>query len=343
MGTYTKGTSQGIYVSQLNTETGALSTPALAAKIENPSFLAVHPSSKYLYAVTETSADKAVVSSFSVGKAGLLTKINQQSANGAAPCHVSVDPTGKLLLIANYNGNNCAAFPIAPNGSIQAGKYYKHSGSSVNPQRQKSPHPHSINIDPQNKRAFVADLGIDKIVVYNINHNNYTLQKHSALSLPPGGGPRHFSFHPSGKFAYTNLELTRQIVAMSYDANNGILKKMQILPTLPPGAPASGSTAECLVHPSGKWVYVSNRGHNSIAVFKIDQVSGRLSPVEVEPTKGSTPRGFGISPDGNFIVVGHQHSDKVTVFKIDQETGALEDTNNTVNVNMAVNVRFLAR
>ena len=343
MGTYTKGSSEGIYVAKLNSETGELSAPLLAAKIDNPSFVALHPAKKYLYAVTETSADKAVVVSYSINKDGTLNKINEQPAKGAAPCHLSVDPEGKTLLIANYAGDNCASFPLAADGSIQAGKYYKHTGSSVDPKRQKGPHPHSINLDPQNKRAFVADLGIDKIVVYNVNHHDSSLQKHSAISLPPGGGPRHFSFHPSGKWAYTNLEMTREVVAMSYDQNNGILKKIQRLSTLPKDAPASGSTAECLVHPSGKWLYISNRGHNSIAVFAINQTNGMLTPVEVEPTLGEIPRGFGISPDGKFIVAGHQMTDKVTVFKINQENGSLEFTGKSIPVNAVVNVRFLER
>ena len=339
-GTYTRGASEGIYVSKLDNESGALSVPQLAAKIDNPSFLAVHPSNKFLYAVTESSKDKSVVTAYVIGEDGSLRQLNSQPAKGAAACHVSVDASGKTLLIANYAGDNCASFPLADDGSIKAGNYYQHSGSSVHPKRQKGPHPHSINVDPQNKRAFVADLGIDKIVVYNMDAEKGTLEKHSALSMKAGGGPRHFSFHPNGKFAYSNLEMTREIVAMTYDSKAGTLKAIQTLSTLPKDAPAKGSTAECLVHPSGKWVYVSNRGHNSVAVFSINQSSGKLTMVEVEATQGEIPRGFGISPDGKFLIAGHQKTDKVTVFKINQDTGALDFTGNTVNVNAAVNVRF---
>lgn len=341
-GTYTRGSSQGIYVSKLNKESGALTKPELAATIDNPSFVAIHPNKKFLFAVVESSGDKAIVSSFSIGPDGKLTKISQQPAKGNAPCHVSVDSTGKTLLIANYSGSNCASFPIAEDGKIGTGSYYAHTGSSVT-KRQKGPHPHSINVSPDNKRAFVADLGIDKIVIYNLDAQRAKLMKHAALSLPPGGGPRHFSFHPSGKFAYGNLELTREIVAMSYNADKGSLSKMQVLSTLPKGAKAEGSTAECLVHPSGKWVYVSNRGHNSIAVFAINQSTGMLTKVEVEPTLGSIPRGFGIDPSGEFLIAGHQKTDKVTVFKINQESGALEFTRNSANINAVVNVRFLER
>lgn len=342
-GTYTRGPSKGIYVSKMDSNSGALTPPILAAEINNPSFVALHPNKKFLFAVVETGGDKAVVTSFSINPDGTLKKINEQPSKGTAPCHVSVDSTGKVLMIANYAGANCASFPIAEDGTIGSGNYYNHTGSSVNKSRQKEPHLHSINVDPQNKRAFVADLGIDKIVVYNLDPSKATLMKHSAISLPPGGGPRHFSFHPSGKFAYSNLELTRQIVAMTYDSENGVLKQQQVLSTLPEGAPANGSTAECLVHPSGKWVYVSNRGHNSVAVFAIDQNTGLLKMVEVEPTLSKIPRGFGISPDGRFLIVGHQDSDKINVFKINQQTGELDFTGNSVSVNAAVNVRFLSR
>jgi 6-phosphogluconolactonase len=341
-GTYTKGSSEGIYVSKLNTESGALSAPQLAAQIDNPSFLAIHPNKKLLFAVIETSGDKAAVCSFSIGQDGKLTKINQQPSKGDAPCHVSVDATGKTLMIANYHGSNCAAFPISADGQIGLGNYYKHTGSSVT-ERQKKPRPHSVNVDIENKRAFVSDLGIDKIVIYNLDAERSKLMKHAAISLPAGGGPRHLSFHPSGKFAYGNLEMTRQIVAMSYDSDKGILKQKQVLSTLPKGAKAEGSTAECLVHPSGKWVYVSNRGHDSVAAFAIDQSTGLLTKIEVELTQGKTPRGFGIDPSGKFLIAGHHSSDIVTVFRINQETGALDFTGNTATINAAVNVRFLER
>lgn len=342
-GTYTKkGGSEGIYVSKLNKETGALSVPQLAVECLNPSFVASHPNSKVLYAVTETGGDKAVVTAYTIGLDGKLTKINEQPTEGGAPCHVSVDATGKTLLVANYSGKNCISFPLSNDGSIGKGNSYKHTGRSVT-KRQSQPNPHSVNVDPQNKRAFVADLGIDKIVVYNMDSARGVLSKHSALSMPPGGGPRHFSFHPSGKFAYANLELTRQIVAMSYDADKGFLKQLQVLPTVPKEANSKGSTAECLVHPSGKFVYVSNRGHNSIAVFSIDQQSGLLTPVEIEPTQSAIPRGFGIDPSGKFLIVGHQQSDKINVFKINQESGALDFTGNSVSVQSTVNVRFVEK
>ena len=342
-GTYTKGSSEGIYFSKLDTETGEISSPELAVKIDNPSFIAIHPNKQYLFSVIEASGDKAAVVSFKIESDGTLTKINQQPAKGDYPCHLSVDATGKVLLVANYNGATCRSYPIYSDGQIGMGTTYKHTGSSVNKKRQNAPHLHSINVDPANKRAFVADLGIDRVVIYNLDANKAKLKSHGAIILPAGGGPRHFSFQPSGKFAYANLELTREIVAMSYNQKSGMLKKLQILSTLPEDAEAAGSTAECLVHPSGKFVYVSNRGHNSIAAFKIDQSSGELTRVDVEPTLGEIPRGFGIDPSGKFIVAGHQKTDKVTVFKINQKDGSLEFTGNEVEANGVVNVRFLEK
>jgi 6-phosphogluconolactonase len=340
-GTYTSGASEGIYFSNLNTKTGQLSPPKLAAKIENPSFIAIHPNKKYLYAIVEMKNEKALVCSYEIKKNGSLKKLNQQPSGGDTPCHVTVDALGKTLLIANYNGANCATYPISSNGEIGKGMTYEHTGNSVNKIRQQAPHPHSINLNPANNQAFVADLGTDKIMIYNFDSLHSKLKFHGSIELPPGGGPRHFSFHPSGKFAYGNLELTREIVAMSYHPKLGILKKIQILSTLPEGVEPIGSTAECLVHPTGKFVYVSNRGHNSIAVFKIDQDTGHLTKVEIEPTLGKIPRGFGIDPKGKFLVVGHQKTDKVSVFKINQASGDLTFTGNSIQLNGVVNVRFL--
>jgi 6-phosphogluconolactonase len=339
-GTYTKESSEGIYVSKLNTETGELSSPKLAAQIDNPSFVALHPSGNFLYSVVEVSGKAAVVVAFAVGDNGILTKLNEQATKGDYPCHLSVDASSKTLLVANYNGATCASYPLSETGQIGEGHIYRHKGSSVHP-RQKAPHIHSINVDPANKRVFVADLGLDQIVIYNFDSSQAKLSKHGSIKMPAGGGPRHFSFHPSGKFAYSNLELTREVVAMSYDENAGTLKQLEVHSTLPLGAKAEGSTAECLVHPSGKWLYISNRGHNSIAVFAINQKTGRLTKVEIEPTLGKIPRGFGIDPSGHFLIAGHQNSDKVVVFRINQDTGALQYTGHSLGLNKVVNVRFL--
>ena len=341
-GTYTRGSSEGIYLSKLNTDTGELSQPVLTAKLDNPSFIAIHPNNRYLFTVSEETGDKAIVSSYTIEEDGSLSKMSHRPTKGNHPCHLTVDKYGKTLIAVNYSGGNVASYPLSTTGEIGEGEYIKHSGSSINKNRQKSPHPHSVNINPSNKRAFVADLGTDKIHIYKLSKPGKLVRNSpSSFRVPAGGGPRHLSFHPNGKFAFANLELTREAISMSYDANKGRLSLINKQSTLPDGAEASGSTAECLVHPTGKWLYISNRGHNSIAVFSIDQSSGKLTRIQVEPTKGKTPRGFGIDPSGKFLIAGHQNSDNIAVFQIDQSTGQLTMTDNSIKVNSAVNVRFM--
>ncbi len=345
IGTYTKGASEGIYRSSLDLETGMLSAPVLAAKITSPSFVAIHPSGHYLYAVSEAGKEGSV-SSFLIEEDGSLTLINQQPSGGTSPCHLSVDSDGRCLLVANYGGS-CASFPLLADGSIgEAGSVIQHEGSSVDPKRQAGPHAHSINVDAANQRAFAADLGLDKILIYELDRDKGTLSVNDPafLKTPPGSGPRHFSFHPGGKFAYANLEMSLEVATMSYDSETGALSLLETLSTVEEGTPSAGnSTAETLVHPSGKFVYVSNRGPNSIAAFAIDSETGKLTLIEREPTLGKTPRGFGIDPSGQFIVVGNQNSDNVIVLRIDPSTGKLEPTGSEITVGNPVNVRFLTR
>jgi len=341
-GTYTRETSKGIYVSELDGMTGKLSNPELAVEIKNPSYVAIHQNKKFLFSIVESTDVEAVICSFAIAKDGKLTKINQRPTKGDHPCYVSIDKSGKTLFVANYSGGNIASYPIGNNGEIGLGYYYQHKGSSVT-SRQKSPHPHSINVDNNNKFVLIADLGTDQIVSYKFDKNTGKLSPSSFVMMPLGGGPRHFSFHPNGQFVYANLELTRQAVAMAYNSETGTLKTIQVLSTLPEGAKAEGTTAECLVHPSGKWLYISNRGHNSIAIFSINQNTGMLTFVGVEPTKGKVPRGFGIDPSGKFLIAGHQKSENIIVFRINSKTGRLTNTGHRINVNETVNVRFLEK
>tara|TARA_R110002096_G_scaffold147220_15_gene306965 strand:- start:4865 stop:5998 length:1134 start_codon:yes stop_codon:yes gene_type:complete len=351
IGTYTKGDSEGIYRSTLDLTTGQLSAPQLAAETKDPSFVVIHPNGQYLYSVSEIATGNGKktgsVSAFSIDTVGDLTLLNQQPTGGAHPCHVSMDSLGKSLLVANYSGGNCTSYPIADDGSIgEAGSTMQHEGSSVDPRRQEGPHAHSINVDPADRRAFAADLGLDKILIYDLDPTSgkLTPSKQPFLQTPPGGGPRHLSFHPSGKFAFANLEMTLEVAAIAYDASSGTMELLDTYPTVPEGTPQKGnSTAETLVHPSGRFLYVSNRGPNSIAVFEIDESTGSLTPVERESTQGEIPRGFGIDPSGQFLVVGNQRSHNVVVLKINQETGALEPTGSEIAVDSPVNVRFLVR
>lgn len=352
-GTYTGGGSKGIYRSILDETTGKLSDLVLAAELENPSFLVVSPDQNYLFAVSENGKFKGEegggVSSFAIGEDGGLTLISQVNSGGGAPCHISTDAQGKCLLVANYMGGSISSYQIAADGKLvapAAGGFIQHEGQGAQLPRQASPHAHSVNVDPSGKRAFVADLGLDKVLIYKLDAAAGTITPNDPafLKLPDATGPRHFSFHPSGKWAYTNLEMSLEVAALSHDVKTGALEVLEIESTVPDGTERKGnSTAECLVHPTGKWVYVSNRGHNSIAVFAIDQKTGKLDFIEHESTQGEIPRNFGIDPSGKFLIAGNQRSDNVTVLKINQETGSLDPTGHEIKVPAAVCVRFLKR
>jgi 6-phosphogluconolactonase len=351
-GTYTNGTkAKGIYVSRLNPATGAVTPPQLAAETASPSFLAVHPSGNFVYSVNETTTTngKATgsVSAFAVDRSsGLLKALNQQSSEGAGPAHLIVDKDGRNVLVANYTGGSVAVLPLEKNGRLKsASAFVQHTGSSVNPERQKEPHAHSINLDAANRFAYVADLGLDKILIYRFDPGKglLTLNEPPSASVKPGAGPRHFALHPTGRFAYVINEINCTITAFTNDASKGELREIHTVSTLPatqamqPGF----SGAEVQVHPSGKFLYASNRGHDSIAVFSIDQNSGRLTYVENEPTQGSTPRGFGIDPDGGYLLVGNQKSDSVVVLKIDPQNGKLAPTGIKIEVGSPVCVKFV--
>lgn len=349
-GTYTSGKSKGIYVSRFDTASGKLSAPELAAETTNPSFVAIHPSHRFLYAVGELSGKKGgAVSAFAIDpQSGKLTLLNQQSSVGVGPCFVAVDKAGKNALVANYGGGSVAALPIQSDGRLaEASSFIQHTGSSVNPKRQKGPHAHSINLDAANHFAFTPDLGLDKVLIYKFDSAKGTLTPNNPpfASVAPGSGPRHFAFHPSGRFAYVINEINCTMTAFSYDAKRGELKELQTLSTLPQGESVlpAYSTAEVRVHPSGKFLYGSNRGHDTIAVFAIDESTGKLVPIEHVPTQGKIPRNFGIDPTGGWLLAAHQSSDNVVVFRIDQKTGRLTPTGQSIEVGAAVCVKFMTQ
>ena len=345
-GTYTGPKSKGIYRSLLDLASGKLSVPTLAAEIEQPSFLALHPNKRFLYAVNETGEGRrgtGQVTAFAIGADGKLTQLNQQPSRGSAPCHLVVDRTGKTLLLANYGGGSVAAFPIGPDGRLgESSAFVQHSGSSTNPQRQKAPHAHSINLDAANRFAVAADLGLDKVLVYRFDAAKGTLAPNEppSTSVKAGSGPRHFAFHPNGRNAYVINEMASTVTAFQYDAAQGVLKEVQTLSTLPKSYTGDTSTAEVQVHPSGKFLYGSNRGHDSIAVFAIE-ANGTLRYVENTSTGGKTPRNFGISPDGKYLLAANQQTNNVVVFRIDPKSGHLSSTGNTLEVPSPVCVKFL--
>ncbi len=350
-GTYTSDDgSKGIYHASLDLSSGKLSEPTLAAETPSPSFVAIHPKGHFLYAVGEIGGDPAkskALSAFAINPAtGTLSLLNRQSTGGPGPCHVAVDPAGKVALVANYGGGSVSSVPINPDGSLAPpASFHQHVGSSVNPRRQSAPHAHSINVSPDGAFALAADLGLDKILIYKLDPASGKLAPNDPpfAKTPEGGGPRHLSFHPSGKFAFANDEMQSTVTAYTFDPASGTLSQIASASTLPAGFDGGNSTAETLVHPGGKFLYVSNRGHNSIAAFAIDQDTGKLTPVEIEPTGGEVPRGFGIDPTGAYLVVANQKSGSVHVFAIDPSTGTLEPTGSSVSVHSPVCVRFLLK
>lgn len=348
-GTYTGKDSKGIYVATFDAETGKLGEPQLAAETVNPSFVAIHPSRKFLYAVGEIADFQGKktggVSAFAIdATTGKLTLLNQQSSEGTGPCHVVVDKLGKTVLVANYGGGSCASLPVAADGTLgKAASAIQHKGSSIDKGRQEAPHAHSINLDAANKYAFCADLGLDKILIYKFDPTTSTLTPNDppAGVVAPGSGPRHFSFHPSGKFAYVCNEMTSTITAFAYNAETGALTELHTLSTIPQPTPGN-STAEIVVHPSGKFVYVSNRGHDSLAMYAIDPSTGKLTSLGNAPTGGKTPRNFNIDPTGKWILAANQSSGTVVVHAVDQATGKLTPTGQSIAVGAPVCVRFVA-
>ena len=343
-GTYTGGNSKGIYVARFDSENGNLTEPELEAETRNPSFLAVHPNERFLYAVGELNEFQGkragAVSAFSLdAKTGRLTLLNQQPSGGLGPCHLSLDSKGRCILVANYGSGSIASLPVQKDGRLgEAVSTIQHAGSSVNPQRQAGPHAHHIIVDRGDRHALVCDLGLDKVLVYRLDTKYAKLVPNDPPFAPvaPGAGPRHLAFSPNGKLAYVISEMASTITAFAYDARRGAMTEFQTVSTLPENFTGNSSCAEIQVHPSGKFVYGSNRGHDSIAVFAVDKESGKLTLVEHQSTLGKTPRHFAIDPTGRWLLAENQGSDSVVVLEIDPKTGRLRVTGRTISVGSPV-------
>ena len=348
-GTYTGAKSKGIYVSRFDPATGRLSAPELAVATRNPSFLAVHPDGHFLYAVGEVDnaggKPAGTVSAFSLDRqSGKLTLLNQQASGGGGPCHLSVDATGKCLLVANYGSGSIAALPIHPDGSLgEAATTIQHTGSSVNPQRQAGPHAHFICPSPDNRFALNCDLGLDQVLVYRLDADAAALTSNDPpfAAVAPGAGPRHLAFSPDGKFVYVINEMGSTVSAFSYNSANAAMTGVQTLSTLPKDFSTNNTCAEIVMHPSGKFLYGSNRGHDSIAMFTVDQKSGRLAFVEHQSTRGRTPRHIAIDPTGHWLFAENQASDTVIVFAIDPATGKLRPTGQSQTIGSPVCAVFV--
>jgi 6-phosphogluconolactonase len=325
---------------ELDLKLGKLSSPQLAGKVQNPSFLAIHPSRKFIYSVNEMGEFRGRrgggVSAFAIdAQSGMLTPLNQQSSVGSGPCHLVVDRSGKNALVANYESGTVACLPIDSDGKLRpASSSIQHRGSGADPGRQQGPHAHSINLDADNHFAVAADLGLDKVFVYSFDASQGKLTPNDPpfATVAPASGPRHFAFHPSGQFAYVINEMANTVTAFAYDAAKGALKEIQTISTLPEDFKGTSHTAEVQVHPSGKFLYGSNRGHDSIAVFSIDPKTGKLSTVGFEPTQGKHPRNFALDPTGTYLLAENMNSDSIVVFRIDAESGALRPTGQTIAV-----------
>ena len=349
VGTYTTKGSDGIYVYKLNQQNGEMTLLHTVNDVENPSFLEISPDGRYLYSVHELNnyngKRTGAVRSFAIDPSTRnLTLLSEQASNGEHPCHVSVTPAGSFVLLANYTSGSVSIFPAKEGILDAASDTAQHVGSGPNIGRQKGPHAHSINISPDGRFAFSPDLGSDKIINYKIDYNIGRLLPNSAqkfTATAPGAGPRHFTFHPNGRFAYVINELNSTITSFAYDPENGILTEIETYPTLPENFDGESTCADIHISPDGLFLYGSNRGHDSLVIFKIEASTGKLSLIGFEPTGGKTPRNFGIDPSGTFLLAANQNSDNIVIFRRDIKTGLLEKTGYEVQVSKPVCITFL--
>ncbi len=343
LGTYTRsGKSQGIYAGTLDPATGKLGPLKLAAEARNPSFVALSPNGKFLYASGEGAAGQGMLA-FAVQPDKMLKPLNTGDTGGAGNCHVWVDATGGTAFAANYGGGSIAAFRLKPDGSLgERSAFVQFTGSSANPKRQSAPHAHSIYSDAQNKFVYSPDLGTDNVWIFKFDAAKGTLAPADPPSgkVPAGGGPRHLAIHPSGKFAFVNNEMTLTVTAFARDEKTGALQEIETVSTLPPGTDTAGlSTAEIFCHPNGQYFYVSNRTHDTLSVFSIAS-DGKVKLIQNAPAGVKVPRGFGLDPSGQWLIAGGQNDDRIAVHKIDPATGQLTLTGETAEVGAPVCVLF---
>lgn len=339
IGTYTGGKSEGIYRSGLNPNDGSMSPARLMAKLTNPSFLCLHPKLKVLYAVSEVADGDKQIAAYSFNN-DELQLLNSLPTAGSGPCYVSTDQSGRFVFVANYGSGSICSISTTDSGALDAiVSKHQHSGSSVNPNRQRGPHAHCIQVDPTNQFVCAVDLGIDKIVVYKLEDSG-SLTEHSSFQCTPGNGPRHLAFHPNGQYAFVIHELTCRLSCLKWDDSAGEFKELQQVSTLPDSIQNGFSTAEVLVHPSGNFVYGSNRGHDSIAVFRFAE--GKLTRIQNASTQGKTPRNFRIDPTGRYLLAENQNSDSIYSLQIDPTSGELKATGHKIDVGSPVCIKFSA-
>ncbi|HTJ77818.1 MAG TPA: lactonase family protein [Rariglobus sp.] len=348
VGTYTGKASKGIYVGRLDSDTGQFGAFTLATEAANPSFLTVSPDKRHLYAVSEISSalyagqPSGLVNAFAIdSKTGLLTPIGHAASGGRDPCHLSISPDGKTILVANYSSGTVAMLPVLPDGGVgEPSCVIHHEGHGGNPSRQKEAHAHAIILSPDGGLAYAADLGTDKVYIYRVNASANTLAPVKETILPPGSGPRHLALNPDKHHAYLINELANTITVFTLASAGETMAAIQTVPTLPAGFTGNSTTAEIVVHPSGRFIYGSNRGHDSIAVFSVDSATGKLTPVETVPTQGKTPRNIVLDPTGHWLIAANQDSNSLVVFSVDQTTGRLTPTGQNVPLGSPVCIEF---
>jgi 6-phosphogluconolactonase len=348
VGTYTSGKSEGIYLYRLNLSSGQLTHISTTSNVKDPSYLTIAPNRRRLYAVNEVEdfggKKSGALSAFDIDQqTGSLRLLNQQPSLGGAPCYVIVDQTGRFVLVANYLGGNVAVLPILRDGSLgEATELKQDSGSSINAERQEGPHAHCIVLDPANRLAYACDLGTDKIMIYKFDARRGKLipARTPWVQAKPGDGPRHLTFHPRADFAYVINELHATVTAYARDRVQGSLKELQTIATLPSDFTGANTSADIHISPDGRFLYCSNRGHDSVAAFQIEQRSGKLSFIAHQSTGGKTPRNFAIDPTGAFLLVANQNSDSIVSFRLDPETGRLTETGHVAEVPSPVCLKF---
>ena len=349
VGTQTSGTSKGIYSYLFDPATGELGNAALAAAAANPTFLALAPNGRTVLVANELDTfgakSSGAVSSYTLDRANSrLIKVNEVASLGGGPCHVAFDHTGRSAFAANYGGGSAASFSVGEDGRLSAAvSFFQYTGQGPDQQRQKGPHAHRVTVSPDNRFLLVNDLGLDAIHVYRLDAGTakLTLNDPPAWRSSPGAGPRALQFHPNGRFAYVVNELNSTVSVLSFDSKRGVLHPLQTLSTLPEGFIGKNDSAELEVHPNGKFVYASNRGHDSIAVFAVDAQHGTLALVENVPTQGKTPRSFEIDPTGTRLFVANQDSDDIVVFRLNSRTGHLNASGDVLKVPSPVCIRFV--
>lgn len=354
IGTYTETDAapvlggKGIFICRFSEETGALELVDITPGVTNPSFLALNPNRGALYAVSEIAhADMQsggqVVAYAIDPNSGALSEINRQPSEGSHPCHISVEASGQMVLVANYSSGSVTTFPVQPGGGLgKRSCFVQHSGAGPNASRQEHAHAHMIMPDPNNRFVYVPDLGIDRVMIYQLDMTTKML--HAAASaygtIRPGEGPRHLDFHPNGRFAYVINELGSSITAFTWDQATGALSEIKTVSTLPPDFTGNSTCADIHLHPSGRFVYGSNRGHDSIAIFAIQPDEGTLTPLGYCPSGGRTPRNFAVDPSGRWLLAANQDSNNIAVFAIDARHGALTPTDHILTLPAPVCIKF---